>query len=893
MEKINKKNTDINGLFDKEKEQHPSQKLNFEEIQKKIEENISIPGLVNLKHNRSECIIEGNPTSHSPSFEYFPTTDSWFCHKCNVGGNVIALFAHINNMTYKEAFVDLCKTYKIPLKKQSKKEIEDFSNVQDLHEEFTDLCHQNLLKSKYYNFVKKKRGFTDDIIKKFKIGLIDKKIQLSISKKYPTEILYKGGFISAKKNWMFGKRIVYPYLNSSNKTIYYIFRLIDEEPDFKPKAKYIKLSVSGKRIVKNQLFGINSLSKFRKIEELIITEGITDAISVIQAGFPCLSPVTTKFRDKDMKMAINYCKRFKKTIVINDEEINKEGLKGAEKSVKFLFKNGINVFLGQIPNPEGLDKIDLDDYLKPYTIEGQNEKIKELIENSVPAIDYFLTLLREGYKKLTSIQQKSVFKREQFKQIIEIIPESDELLKSDIKEIFHKEFKAPKKLTDLIIKEVSLDKEKERLRHEIKKTERLDIDIEGFMTQAEKEECDQWLASPAKDRYKLIFSILNFLVVGENKNKKLLFFLMLGNLSKSLMSFIGYKGESSSGKSYVTDEVLKLFPTNTTYRLDGASEQALKYDEELNEKIRIIYLRELKMDSPIIDYLKTMHDYDPILKTVEKEDEHFITRTIKKNRTGLIMTFSFEKIPQDLQNRIWMITPDQTYTQTKDIITTKLKQEHNLIQYDIATEKMEKKLKMIQNSIMILDPTLIPYISFANILKPMFSEKKIRIRRDINKFLILIKTITIFNQKNRTILERKNGLKYIFSEFEDFKMAYEIGWDYFLKTTLDIDDIKKEILNFMEIIEDDDNDPYTLREILEEIQKENSVSRDQVRYKLNGLGREGYVDINRQGRGKPALYKKIKHFEISKIDLKDFKEEIDKIVKKQIELNKNIIKKEE
>ena len=34
--------------------------------------------------------------------------------------------------------------------------------------------------------------------------------------------------------------------------------------------------------------------------QILITEGITDAISARQAGIPCISPVTTRFRKQDI-----------------------------------------------------------------------------------------------------------------------------------------------------------------------------------------------------------------------------------------------------------------------------------------------------------------------------------------------------------------------------------------------------------------------------------------------------------------------------------------------------------------------------------------------------------------------------------------------------------------
>ena len=132
-----------------------------------------------------------------------------------------------------------------------------------------------------------------------------------MKKKFDHQKLFDAGFLNGNLNWYIGKRIVYPYLNIKNEPVYFIYRLLDNEPDFREKAKYVK---HRKEYIEEILFGLNSLNKTDK-EELIITEGITDAISVIMCGYPCLSPVTIRFKEDDNNKIVRYSKRFKKSII--------------------------------------------------------------------------------------------------------------------------------------------------------------------------------------------------------------------------------------------------------------------------------------------------------------------------------------------------------------------------------------------------------------------------------------------------------------------------------------------------------------------------------------------------------------------------------------------------
>lgn len=161
----------------------------------------------------------------------------------------------------------------------------------------------------------------------------------------------------------FRGRIIFPYLDGDGNPAYFIGRQTDETPthgDAVP-AKYKKQIVTetGPR---EPIFGTWSLIDG---EPLIVTEGIADALAALQDCRPCISPVTTSFKRERIDEAAAYCRRAGAVYVVMDNEESAAGLKGAAKTAYALLTHGIErVYIGTLPRPEGIEKVDLNDYLR-------------------------------------------------------------------------------------------------------------------------------------------------------------------------------------------------------------------------------------------------------------------------------------------------------------------------------------------------------------------------------------------------------------------------------------------------------------------------------------------------------------------------------------------------
>lgn len=408
-----------------------------------------------------------------------------------------------------------------------------------------------------------------------------------------------------------------------------------------------------------------------------------------------------------------------------------------------------------------------------------------------------------------------------------------------------------------------------------------------ILTPERIEECKEWLRLSAREKYDYIDELIRFRIVGEDSQKqaKMLFFLKLGDvLSRKLISKVDFHGDPSSGKSYITDYIVSFFPEECYISLFNASPKALLYDSSFDRDTKFIYLRELtKSNKEMVELLKALYDGDVnyIVTNYEKLD----VEKFKKTRTGLITTYSFEYTQRDAIDRAWVFTPDQSLGQTKKVIDFKLKKRTHQIEYDFKELAVQKRIEFLKDVIRVLKdmPEVYVQIPYLEMIKPIFKETHLRVRRDTDKLPDLIEVLARFNYLNRKSITF-NKRTYIFSNYEDLDYSLRIGLKYFLDVSQNVDEVQKQILNFMvytEIVvtkgkigQEEVEKWYKVSEIYEEIAHDTTIHSNTVRNKLKGLGANNYIEIKQQGKGKPILYRKLKDYEEPTFPLEDKRDSI-------------------
>ncbi len=217
-------------------------------------------------------------------------------------------------------------------------------------------------------------GLRDATIDRFLIGYSDGKLLQHFRSEGIEEedALSTGLFVSFDNGDIvdfFRQRIVFPYFDHDE-----VFYFIGRETHWTPKGrrengKYKKLQTNtAKRpyvstTVRN---GIFNAEVARDAADLLITEGITDALAAIQAGIDCISPVTTKFSKKDAKNLIALTRPGQSIVICNDEEETGAGLDGARRTAGDLHAAGRDVRIARLPRSEGVEKIDVADFLRTH-----------------------------------------------------------------------------------------------------------------------------------------------------------------------------------------------------------------------------------------------------------------------------------------------------------------------------------------------------------------------------------------------------------------------------------------------------------------------------------------------------------------------------------------------
>ena len=84
-------------------------------------------------------------------------------------------------------------------------------------------------------------------------------------------------------------------------------------------------------------------------ERVIITEGVTDCISLMEHGFPVVSPVTVQIREADWERLLPKLTGVKTVFICQDNEVSDAGMQGALRTASVLAAHGIATRVAVLP----------------------------------------------------------------------------------------------------------------------------------------------------------------------------------------------------------------------------------------------------------------------------------------------------------------------------------------------------------------------------------------------------------------------------------------------------------------------------------------------------------------------------------------------------------------
>jgi DNA primase len=153
----------------------------------------------------------------------------------------------------------------------------------------------------------------------------------------------------------FERRIVFPYWSRS-RVVFLIGRKTPWTPDNPwEQGKYRKLTVHDDQANKHIAPCINNGHLYNEDrllagpERVVITEGVTDCISLMEHGFPAVSPVAVRIRGSDWDRLLPKLRGVKTVYICQDNEVSQAGLNGALKTAAVLAGHKIQTKLVILP----------------------------------------------------------------------------------------------------------------------------------------------------------------------------------------------------------------------------------------------------------------------------------------------------------------------------------------------------------------------------------------------------------------------------------------------------------------------------------------------------------------------------------------------------------------
>ena len=348
--------------------------------------------------------------------------------------------------------------------------------------------------------------------------------------------------------------------------------------------------------------------------------------------------------------------------------------------------------------------------------------------------------------------------------------------------------------------------------------------------------------------------------VGEETNKLLAYLAAVSRKLDEPLAVI-IQSTSAAGKTALMDAVLALMPEEDRVKYSAMTGQSLFYLGDLNLKHKILAIVEEE------GALKASY----ALKLLQSEGELTIASTGKDPNTGrmvtqeyrvegpvmIVMTTTSIEIGEELQNRCVILTVDETREQTRAI--HRVQRERYTLEGLLAKRDRDTIRATHQNAQRLLRPlgVLNPYARQLT-----FLDDKTRTRRDHEKYLTLIATITLLHQYQRPVMTREHGgrqVEYIEATRDDIAVANRLAAEALGRS---LDELPPQTRRFLDLLTALVKRTAEARKIEREDYR--FTQRDartftgwtdmQVKRHLAKLVDLEYVLIHRGGRGQSFVY---------------------------------------
>ena len=328
----------------------------------------------------------------TPSFSVNEDKGFYHCFGCGEHGDIISFVMKSENVDFKTAISELADMAGIKMpefKQKTPQQIEAEENYIKITDESAKIYQDLLYKDSGKTALEyiKNRGFTDEMIKKYRIGYAPKgNIISSHFSNIKSEKLLSTGLVRIGDYGpydFFRDKLMFPIFNAHNQIVAFSGRSLDgSEP------KYINTTDTELFHKRQTIFGFNfARDAIHRNNRSIIVEGQIDAIQMQVHGFPeTVAPLGTALTEDHIAIL---CKSNRNIIFCfdGDNAGQKAAVRAATLVLPFL-RDTSDVKFAFVTGGKDPDEI-----LKTH---GEIA-MRKIIDNAIPLVDFLWDVVNKNY----------------------------------------------------------------------------------------------------------------------------------------------------------------------------------------------------------------------------------------------------------------------------------------------------------------------------------------------------------------------------------------------------------------------------------------------------------------------------------------------------------------
>ena len=349
-------------------------------------------------------------------------------------------------------------------------------------------------------------------------------------------------------------------------------------------------------------------------------------------------------------------------------------------------------------------------------------------------------------------------------------------------------------------------------------------------------------------------------VVGEETNKLVGYLAAVSRkLDKPLAVMV--QSSSAAGKSSLMDAVIAMMPEEDKVQYSAMTGQSLFYMEDGNLQHKILAISEEEGAERASYALKLLQSEGELTIASTGKDPHsgrMITHEYKV--TGPVMIFSTTTAidpDEELLNRCIVLGVDEGREQTQAI--HQLQRQARTLAGLIAKKEKNNILTLHHNAQRLLKPLDIinPYSEHLT-----FLDDRTRLRRDHEKYLTLIDTITLLHQYQRPLKHVQHGddsISYIEVTLDDIEVANKLAHVMLGRSLDELPPQTRRLLLLIDALVAEQSNALDMNRCdvhfsRKEIRSHTGWGNTQLRVHLDRLVDMEYLLIHRGGRGQSFVY---------------------------------------